>query len=118
MFSVALSEEKEPSVRVVLGHFIFVYIHPYMDGNGRTGRFLMNLMVAAGGYPWTVIPVERRQEYMVSLEEASSKQNIAPFAEFLAGLSNADSRAKRPRSFLQQANSRAPFNQHDQGLNY
>ncbi|KTE15670.1 hypothetical protein ATE76_03670 [Sphingopyxis sp. H093] len=37
-------------------------------------------------YPWTVIPVERRKEYMASLEAASSKQIIAPFAEFLAGL--------------------------------
>jgi hypothetical protein len=36
-------------VRVVLGHFIFVYIHPYMDGNGRMGRFLMNVMLAGGG---------------------------------------------------------------------
>jgi len=39
---------------MVLGHFVFVYIHPYLDGNGRIGRFLMNLMLAAGGYPWTV----------------------------------------------------------------
>jgi len=36
-----LREEQEPPVRVVLGHFLFVYIHPYMDGNGRMGRFLM-----------------------------------------------------------------------------
>ncbi|MFX4493710.1 Fic family protein, partial [Acinetobacter baumannii] len=37
-----LQEEPEASVRAVLGHFIFVFIHPYMDGNGRMGRFLMN----------------------------------------------------------------------------
>ncbi|WP_317503891.1 Fic family protein [Idiomarina sp. HP20-50] len=37
-----------------------VYIHPYFDGNGRIGRFIMNLMLASGGYPWTVVPVERR----------------------------------------------------------
>jgi len=49
VFFEMLSEETEPSARVVLGHFIFVYIHPYMDGNGRVGRFLMNLMLAAGG---------------------------------------------------------------------
>jgi Fic family protein len=48
-----LEEEKAPAVRVVLGHFIFVYMHPYFDGNGRMGRFLMNLMMASGGYPWT-----------------------------------------------------------------
>ena len=86
VFFELLREEKDASVRVVLGHFIFVYIHPYMDGNGRTGRFLMNLMLAAGGYPWTVIPVERRKDYMVALEAASSEQDIVPFAEFLADL--------------------------------
>ena len=42
-----LREEEHPAVRVVLGHFVFVYIHPYMDGNGRMGRFLMNVMMAA-----------------------------------------------------------------------
>ena len=57
-----LEAETEPSVRVVLGHFIFVYIHPYLDGNGRMGRFFMNVMLASGGYPWTIIPVERRED--------------------------------------------------------
>jgi Fic family protein len=55
-----------------------------MDGNGRVGRYLMNAMLASGGYPWTVIPVSARNEYMASLEEASVGQNIVPFAEFLA----------------------------------
>ena len=81
-----LREEPEPSVRVVLGHFVFVYIHPYMDGNGRMGRFLMNVMLAAGGYPWTVIPLEKRDDYMAVLESASVKQDIAPFALFLGHL--------------------------------
>ena len=84
-----LREETEASVRVVLGHFIFVYIHPYVDGNGRMGRFLMNTMLASGGYPWTVIPVEERNEYMAALEEASVGQNIGPFTDFLAQLVNA-----------------------------
>ncbi len=81
-----LREELEPSVRVVLGHFLFVYIHPYMDGNGRMGRFLMNLMLASGGYPWTVIPLEKRDHYMAALESASVEQNIAPFVMFLGCL--------------------------------
>ena len=75
-----------PIANIVLGHFIFVYIHPYMDGNGRMGRLLMNAMLAGGGYPWTVIPVERRDEYMQALEQASVHQNIEPFTEFLASL--------------------------------
>ena len=81
-----LREEIHPAVRVVLGHFFFVYIHPYMDGNGRIGRFLMNVMMAAGGYPWIVIPVGDRSRYMSALERASVGTDIAPFADFLAGL--------------------------------
>ena len=81
-----LEEEDDPAVRVVLGHFVFVYIHPYMDGNGRMGRFLMNTMLAAGGYPWTVLPVQKRAEYMAALEQASVSQNIVPFAGFLGEL--------------------------------
>ena len=57
-----------------------------MDGNGRMGRFLMNVMLAAGGYSWTVIPLERRDDYMAALESASVKQDIAPFALFLGHL--------------------------------
>ena len=81
-----LAEETNASVRVVMGHFVFVNIHPYMDGNGRIGRFLMNLMHAAGGYPWVVIPVERRGEYMEALETASIVGDVVPLSRFLAGL--------------------------------
>jgi Fic family protein len=81
-----LREEPAASVRVVLGHFFFVYIHPYMDGNGRMGRFLMNVMFAAGGHPWTVIPVERRKDYMLALEAASVNGDIKPFAKLLTDL--------------------------------
>jgi hypothetical protein len=44
----------------------------------------MSAMLASGGDPWTVIEVERRPEYMEALNEASSKGNIAPFAQFVA----------------------------------
>lgn len=81
-----LEQEENAAVRAVLGHFFFVYTHPYMDGNGRMGRFLMNSMLASGGYPWTVIPVQERETYMRSLESASVEQDIRPFAQFLAWL--------------------------------
>ncbi len=81
-----LIEEKNPAVRVILGHFIFVYIHPYFDGNGRMGRFIMNLMMASGGYPWTVVPVEKRDDYMQVLEAASVQEDIVPFTKFIASL--------------------------------
>ncbi len=81
-----LRDEKEPAVRAVLGHFIFVYIHPYIDGNGRIGRFLMNVMLASGGFPWTIITLERRNDYMSALEKASVEQNIHDFAKFIGEL--------------------------------
>jgi len=92
-----LEAEAEPQVRAVLGHFLFVYIHPYMDGNGRLARFLMNLMLVPAGYVWTVIPVERRKEYMDALEQASSFANIAPLAAFVAGLAKAQAKEPLPR---------------------
>ena len=80
--------EREPNaiVRAILGHFIFVYIHPYMDGNGRTARFTMNSQLVTGGYPWIVVPVERRDEYMASLEKASVEEEIEPFVRFIVSL--------------------------------
>lgn len=86
VFFEMLENETHPAVRVVLGHFVFVYIHPYMDGNGRIGRFLMNVMLAAGGYPWTIVPLQQRAAYMAALEEASVRQAIVPFAKFLGDL--------------------------------
>lgn len=90
VFFELLEKETEAAVRVVLGHFLFVYIHPYFDGNGRMGRFLMNVMLASGGYPWTVVPVEQRTAYMDALEKASSQGDIVPFTQFLSKLVRAN----------------------------
>jgi len=79
-----IETEPEASVRAVLGHHLFVFIHPYYDGNGRIARFLMNTMLASGGYPWTVIRMSRREDYMLALEAASVKGQITPLAEFIA----------------------------------
>jgi fido (protein-threonine AMPylation protein) len=79
-----LESEAEPAVRAVLGHWLFGYIHPYMDGNGRMARFLMNTMLASGGYPWTVVRVEDRGRYLRALDSASIDLNVEPFASFLA----------------------------------
>ena len=79
-----LEAEPEPSVRAVLGHWLFGHIHPYPDGNGRMARLVMNTMLASGGYPWTVIQIEDRDAYMAGLESASVDQDIRPFAKFVA----------------------------------
>jgi hypothetical protein len=47
-------------------------------------RFLMNAMLASGGYPWTVILVEDRTAYLTALDRASINTDIGPFARFIA----------------------------------
>lgn len=79
-----IEQEPEPAIKAVLGHHLFVFIHPYYDGNGRIGRFLMNAMLASGGYPWTVIRVKRRDAYMDAFERASVDGDIVPFTRFVA----------------------------------
>lgn len=78
-----LEKECVSSVRAVLGHWLFGYIHPHPDGNGRMARFVMNVMLASGGYPWTVIPVQERTPYLAALESASVDLDIEPFARFV-----------------------------------
>ena len=99
VFFDLLQNEENAAVRVVLGHFFFVYIHPFMDGNGRVGRFLMNTLLASGGHSWLVIPVQRRSDYMQALEEASVNQDIKPFTEFLASLIMAKNTNTHPPNF-------------------
>jgi hypothetical protein len=82
-FFECVMNEPHGAVRAILGHFIFVFIHPYMDGNGRLGRFIMNTLFASGGFPWTIVKVAHREKYLATLEEASVEQNIKPFAQFI-----------------------------------
>ncbi len=94
-----LEKESEPAVCAVLGHWLFGYIHPYPDGNGRMARFLMNAMLASGGYPWTVIRVRDRNAYLKALDSASIDTDIEPFSAFVA---------KRVRWSLEQHDLRFP----------
>lgn len=76
--------EAEAAVRAVLGHWLFGYVHPFPDGNGRVARFVMNTLLAAGGYPWTIIQVDDREEYLATLEAASTASDVRPFVRFVA----------------------------------
>jgi fido (protein-threonine AMPylation protein) len=78
-----MEEEAEASVRAVLGHWLFGYVHPYPDGNGRMARFVMNAMLASGGYPWTIIRIEDRTRYLEALDRASIDGNIVPFTQLI-----------------------------------
>ncbi|HET7505366.1 MAG TPA: Fic family protein [Kofleriaceae bacterium] len=99
-----IEHEPAPAVRAVLGHWLLGYVHPFPDGNGRIARFLMNALLAGGGYPWTVIRVEDRAEYLATLEAASVDSDVRPFAKFVA----AQLHRTRPRTNRPAATRRRP----------
>lgn len=65
-----------------LAHYKLVDIHPFIDGNGRTARLLMNLILMNQGYPPTVILKNDRQKYYQTLDLAHKGQ-IMPFVDFI-----------------------------------
>uniref|UniRef100_A0A8C6YDZ6 Protein adenylyltransferase FICD n=1 Tax=Naja naja TaxID=35670 RepID=A0A8C6YDZ6_NAJNA len=66
-----------------LAHYKLVYIHPFVDGNGRTSRLLMNLILMQAGYPPITIRKEQRAEYYHALEVAN-EGDVRPFIRLIA----------------------------------
>jgi len=72
---------------IVLGamlHAIFVGIHPFIDGNGRTSRLLLNLELMKSGYPPIIIRVENRLAYYNALNKVHTTKDYADFIELVA----------------------------------
>jgi len=63
-------------------HKRFVFIHPFIDGNGRIARLLMNTALIQAGYMVAVIPPILRENYIALLEQAH--QDDQPFMDFIA----------------------------------
>ncbi|TDL58160.1 Fic family protein [Paenibacillus dendritiformis] len=66
-------------------HFRFVYIHPFSDGNGRTARLLMNLILLEDGFPPAIVKAadSARLRYYETLEEASVRGQLQPFVSLI-----------------------------------
>lgn len=64
-------------------HLRLVAIHPFNDGNGRTARLLMNLVLIRGGYPPVVVRPEDRLAYIQALQHAQAGQGTEPFETLL-----------------------------------
>jgi Fic family protein len=64
-------------------HYRLVAIHPFFDGNGRTARLLMNLLLLREGYPPVAVRPEDRKTYLDALEEASVGDDLKPFQTFM-----------------------------------
>lgn len=74
-----------PIARAALDHYKLVWIHPFMDGNGRTARLLMNVRLMQNGYPPIIIKVEERHEYYQYLNEANNG-DVRQFVRFIAAI--------------------------------
>jgi Fic family protein len=78
------SADLHPILRAARLHVDFVKIHPFVDGNGRTARLLLNLELLKAGYPPIVLPVERRLAYYAALDAAHVDGDLAPFIDLVA----------------------------------
>ena len=76
------ASEFHPIERAARLHVEFVKIHPFVDGNGRTARLLMNLELMKDGFPPVIIPIEKRLEYYEALDIAHTKGEYEPFLSF------------------------------------
>jgi Fic family protein len=74
--------EKHPVIYAALLHLKLVTIHPFVDGNGRSARLLMNLALLQSGYPITIIPPVQRSDYIAALRE-SNRGNNESFINFI-----------------------------------
>ncbi len=69
--------------KVAIFHADFEKIHPFLDGNGRTGKLLMNLELMKKGFPITIIKKEDRDDYYNALEKAHSNDKYEDIINFI-----------------------------------
>ncbi len=77
-----LRAKRHPVEAAALAHKEFVFIHPFIDGNGRVARLLMNLILMQDGFNIAIIPPITRREYIDSLEKAHTYDR--DFVQFIA----------------------------------
>ena len=78
----SLDSSKDVIVTAAACHAWFAQIHPFVDGNGRTARILMNLILMRAGYPIAILTKEDRIRYYDALEE-SQVSDLTPFIELV-----------------------------------
>uniref|UniRef100_A0A914IE16 Fido domain-containing protein n=1 Tax=Globodera rostochiensis TaxID=31243 RepID=A0A914IE16_GLORO len=62
----------------------FLFIHPFCDGNGRTSRLIINMIMERRGFEPLILPEETRDEYYDVLKEASDKKDLVPYIKFIS----------------------------------
>lgn len=76
-------KQEDALTAVAYFHVKFENIHPFADGNGRTGRLAMNYLLVMLGHPPIVVHEEDRKEYYAALEAWDTKQNLKVMISFL-----------------------------------
>ena len=77
------SKNIHPIERAAILHGEFVSIHPFIDGNGRTARLLLNFELMKNNYPAIIIEIEEREKYFDALEVGNLSGNWDKFTEFV-----------------------------------
>lgn len=84
---VKLNKETNPIIVAAIAHHEFVKIHPFMDGNGRTARIILNLLLLQKGFPICNIKRTERPDYYNALSSADSG-NYEPIIDIVASNCN------------------------------
>lgn len=77
------AQSMHPVRYAALAHYKLVDIHPFVDGNGRTSRLIMNLILLKAGYPPVMVLKEQREKYYDTLKTANMG-DVRPFVRFVA----------------------------------
>ncbi len=84
VYKLLNTKNKEPIETASLIHLKFVNIHPFIDGNGRTSRLLLNLHLMRNNYPPIIILKTERKKYITTIMQAQLENNNQPFINFVA----------------------------------
>lgn len=77
------SNQLHPIEKAALVHAIFVKVHPFIDGNGRTARLLLNLELMKNGFPPIIIKKEKRAEYYDALDKSHTTDDYRDFVKIV-----------------------------------
>ncbi len=83
-----VKKEDDMLIKAIEAHYRLVTIHPFVDGNGRTARLLLNSMLLENGYMPIIIRTIDRRRYLSALETYQTKENSEPYYKFMLSAMN------------------------------